>query len=204
MGVEHELPKRPVQPDHRPFENNKSRTGQFCRGFEIKPCRSTRNLKMLFWVKGKVARIAVAVDFDVIGLIRTGRHRVERCIRQPHQDIGQFRIQNPRFILQAGDLGLFVTDQCTQPLKLRLIPGCLCGTDLFRRRIAFGKRGFRRRDRRPAFLVQFQDRVCARFLIPASQGRVKRVGRFADQSNVVHGSLVNAICGDLCINCRPG
>jgi hypothetical protein len=77
--VEHELAKRAIQPRHLPAHEGEARARNRDAGFEIEAQRRA-DLAMILGVKIEGAGRAPAADFDIVILVRTLRHFVERQV----------------------------------------------------------------------------------------------------------------------------
>ena len=129
---------------------------------------------------------AVAVDLDVVGLVRAVRHVVQRQVRNAHQKIGELRVERLGLVVQRGDLRLGVGDQRAEPFELGLVALRLGGADLPGGGVLLGLRGLGRVDLRAARLVEGED--------VRRQGRGSTAGKrgvegsrvVADLANVVH------------------
>ena len=168
------------------LEHDEARTRQLCRGFEIHRSADGGKLVMLFRRKTELARGAPTVHFDVIGLVGTLRHLVERVVRDQQQLVAQFGIKRTRASLHCPNLGLLFSHERAQALEFGLVAFGLGCADLFRRRVLRGLRSFGGMDRGAAFLIKREDFRRHRRKPPARKGCVKDLGVFADSADVVH------------------
>ena len=87
MHIEHELRQRAMQPRQSAFHDDKTRTGNFGRGLEVKQPETFTDVDMIFGCKIKLSRIADTPHFDVGIRITSCRHAVVRHIGHMHQEV---------------------------------------------------------------------------------------------------------------------
>ncbi len=80
MHIEHELAKRAFEPGKALFQNDKTRTGEFCGGLEIHLAERFAELEMLLRLERVVASCPEAMMLDVVVLVLAVGHVGERQV----------------------------------------------------------------------------------------------------------------------------
>ena len=188
MGVEHELRQRPMQPDHRAAHHHEARARELCGGGEIEPGHGARDLEMLLRREVEAARLAPALDLDIVGLVGAVRHVVERQVGQGQQHLLHLRLLDAGLFLQLRLLLLLVGHQLAQALELGLVAAGLGGAHFLAGAVALGLGGLGFGNGLASAGVQRQDVLGPALLAAARQGTVEGIGILPDQANVMHGN----------------
>ena len=186
MHVQHELRQRAVQARNGAGKQNETAAGKLGRSFEIHPGADRGNVKMLYWIKIEVARVTIAVDFNVIVFIRTVRDGVIRQVRYAHEHIRQSGIFGLCLIVQCGYLRFLLANQRAEPFELGLITTAFGSTYFFCGLVCFGLRGLSSKDLGAARFVDGQNLGRHRCKPTARQGRIKSGGVVTDGANIMH------------------
>ncbi len=157
MGVDHELGQGAVNAGDGPFEQHKTRAGDFGGGFEIHRGGNAGDFEMFFWCEIKARQLAPAVDLDIVVLIGTLRDVLGGAVGNAGQHIGQLGIQLLGFGLHGCNLGLFHRHLGAQTFEFRIITLGLGGADGFGSFVLLGLGGLGGLDLGAAFFVQGKD-----------------------------------------------
>ena len=74
VQVDHELAERALQPRQRTAQHDEARAGDLRRGGEVHHAERLAQLEMLLRLEAEIARLAVLLQHDVGGLVRTVGH----------------------------------------------------------------------------------------------------------------------------------
>ena len=102
MQVQHELRQRPMQARQLATQHGEARTAELGAGVAIEPAVACAELDVILDRELEGAWRAPAMNFRVLGFVRTRRHRLMRNVGNAQREIGDLGLD----LLQA-QLGLF-------------------------------------------------------------------------------------------------
>ena len=112
VQVEHELPKRAMQPGQLAAHDGEARSGKFRASLRVEPVVPFAERDMVLDRKIETAGRAHALEFQVLRFVPAGRHRLMQKIRDAQRDRFQFRAEQVepglgclQLVGESGDLG---------------------------------------------------------------------------------------------------
>ena len=135
VQVEHELAERAFQPRDLAGQHREARSREFCGALEIHLTESFADLEMLLRPIPFVA-LANPTDLDIVVLIGSERHVIERYVGEDRQHVPEGSVQIALTRLAFLDEGLYVGHLGLQRFGLGRVAGAHRVADLLRGGIA--------------------------------------------------------------------
>ncbi len=187
VEIEHELPDRALQPGQPLLQHDKARSTQCRRRLEIHEAERATDVVMRFRRERVCAGLAEHMALHIAVLVDALGHVVQRQVRNRGKLPGELFVRRLRRQFELWHRGLELGNLRHQRARACVVLRLLGVADFLRRGIAPCLHLLRLEDRRPALLVDRQQRR-RQWLQPAPlQAGVEGMGIVADRFDVVHG-----------------